>query len=140
PNDLYIENKKLGGILLESQISSNFVDYFIVGLGLNIVSSPNVEIYGTTRISEYTKRIDLKKIFYSVGYNLDKNICSWEKNGFEIFKKKWLIFSKDVGNNISIKKNNNLFNGIFITINGNGELLMKTKEKKVISFSFGEIF
>lgn len=140
PNDLYIENKKLGGILLESQISSDFVDYFIVGLGVNIVSCPNIQLYGTTKITEFTKRIDLKKIFYKVGYNLDKNICNWEKNGFEIFKKKWLIFSKDIGNNILIKKNNNLFNGIFININENGELLMKTREKKTISFSFGEIF
>ena len=39
PNDLYIKNKKVGGILMESEMSSGPIsklDFLIIGIGLNI--------------------------------------------------------------------------------------------------------
>ena len=136
PNDLYVGNKKIGGILLESQIRKNFTSYFIIGLGINIVTSPNIGKYETTKISDYIENIDLKKIFHLVGDIIHKNICLWDKIGFEFFKSKWLSFSKDVGSKVSIKNNNNFYSGSFKTISENGELVINTKEKKTISFSF----
>ena len=139
PNDLYVENKKIGGILLESQINKNLVNYLIIGLGINIVTSPIIEKYETTKISNYTENTDLKKIFHLVRDHIYKNICIWDKKNFKFFKTKWISFSKDVGGTVSIKKNNNFYTGNFMTISENGELVMNTKEKKTISFSFGEI-
>ena len=139
PNDLYVENKKIGGILLESQVNEKFANCFIVGLGVNIVTSPNIAKYGTTKISNYTENTDLKKIFHLVRDHIYKNICIWDKKNFKFFKTKWISFSKDVGSKVSIKKNNNFYTGNFMTISENGELVMNTKEKKTISFSFGEI-
>jgi BirA family biotin operon repressor/biotin-[acetyl-CoA-carboxylase] ligase len=36
PNDLYVGSKKIGGILIETAILGNLVDYAILGIGLNI--------------------------------------------------------------------------------------------------------
>ena len=36
PNDLYLEDKKLGGILIENTINSSSLQHSIVGIGLNI--------------------------------------------------------------------------------------------------------
>ncbi len=36
PNDLYFEDKKLGGILIENTINSQSIQHSIVGIGLNI--------------------------------------------------------------------------------------------------------
>ena len=36
PNDVQVNNKKLAGILIESSISGNQVDYSILGIGLNV--------------------------------------------------------------------------------------------------------
>ena len=35
PNDLYYNNKKIGGILTESKIFKNKVKYLVVGIGIN---------------------------------------------------------------------------------------------------------
>ena len=35
PNDLYINGKKFGGILVESSVTNNIVNYIIVGIGIN---------------------------------------------------------------------------------------------------------
>ncbi len=36
PNDLIIDNKKIGGILIE-KIKSDFQDYYIIGIGINVL-------------------------------------------------------------------------------------------------------
>ena len=36
PNDLYLEDKKLGGILLESSLSGHNIEFIVIGMGLNV--------------------------------------------------------------------------------------------------------
>jgi BirA family transcriptional regulator, biotin operon repressor / biotin---[acetyl-CoA-carboxylase] ligase len=36
PNDIYLENKKLGGILIENSVMGDLITYSIAGIGLNI--------------------------------------------------------------------------------------------------------
>jgi len=36
PNDIYVQRKKLGGILLESSVSKGGVDWIVAGIGLNV--------------------------------------------------------------------------------------------------------
>lgn len=36
PNDIYYENRKLGGILINSTIKTNMMDVSIIGIGLNV--------------------------------------------------------------------------------------------------------
>ena len=36
PNDIYVGNKKIAGILIENAIKGRFLDYSIVGVGLNL--------------------------------------------------------------------------------------------------------
>lgn len=36
PNDIYVGNKKMGGILIENSLKGNFIESTVVGIGLNI--------------------------------------------------------------------------------------------------------
>ena len=36
PNDIYVENKKIAGILIQNTIRGNNLDYSIIGVGLNV--------------------------------------------------------------------------------------------------------
>ena len=42
PNDIYLDEKKLGGILVETSILRGNVNYFLFGVGVNIVSNPKI--------------------------------------------------------------------------------------------------
>ena len=55
PNDILIDNKKICGILVEStKYKKNL--YLIVGIGLNLISSPKIENYRTTFLNKYVKK------------------------------------------------------------------------------------
>ena len=70
PNDLLIKKKKICGILQET-IDKLDKKYLIVGIGINLIKSPNINNYPTTNLYDLIKKkiskkkveMDLKKIF-----------------------------------------------------------------------------
>ena len=62
PNDLLVNKKKICGILQETITKAN-INYFIVGVGINLIKSPTISNYPTTSILELTKvNVSKKKI------------------------------------------------------------------------------
>ena len=54
PNDILIDNKKICGILIESiKYKKNL--YLVIGIGLNLISSPKIKNYITTFLQRYVK-------------------------------------------------------------------------------------
>ena len=76
PNDIFIDEKKIGGILIENSIKKNLIEYIVIGLGLNIVSNPKNLDYSTTKISNLTKIIKPIKIYDILTDYFEKNSLS----------------------------------------------------------------
>tara|TARA_Y100000741_G_C17938536_1_gene430769 strand:- start:51 stop:581 length:531 start_codon:yes stop_codon:yes gene_type:complete len=55
PNDLIVKRKKICGILQETLIKFD-KKYLIVGIGINLIKSPNIRNYPTTNLSEIVNR------------------------------------------------------------------------------------
>ena len=81
PNDLLINKKKISGILQETIIKDD-KKYLIVGIGINIIKSPNIKNYPTTNLLEIINR----KIDYNLLINLLRLI--FEKNFAKYYKMK----------------------------------------------------
>ena len=70
PNDLFIDKKKICGILQETLIKYN-KKYLIVGIGINLIKNPIIKNYPSTnlydvmkkKISIYKIENDIKRIF-----------------------------------------------------------------------------
>ena len=84
PNDLIIQKKKICGILQET--FSNFDNkYLIVGIGINLIRSPNIKNNPSTNLYELIKKkIKRKKIEDNL-----KDI--FEKNLIKFYRKKIII-------------------------------------------------
>ena len=66
PNDLLIKKKKISGILQET-VNKLGVKYLIVGIGVNLIKSPDIKGYPTTNLNNLTNKRLSKK-------NLEKNL------------------------------------------------------------------
>ena len=60
PNDLLVNKKKICGILQEKIEKSNN-EFLIVGIGFNLLKSPNIKNYPTTNLYELTNEKIEKK-------------------------------------------------------------------------------
>ena len=70
PNDLLINRKKISGILQETVLKSD-EKFIVVGIGINLIKSPNIKNYPSTnlfdltniKISPYYAALNLKMIY-----------------------------------------------------------------------------
>ena len=88
PNDLFINGKKICGILQEL-VTSNAKKFLIIGIGLNVVSCPNINAeYQATNILLETKRKP------SIGELIKQIIFSYEKFFLNIASYNYMNFKK----------------------------------------------
>ena len=66
PNDLLINKHKVSGLLQETIFNKN-KKYLILGIGINILNSPNLNNYGTTYLNKYAiYNINKNKLFKTI--------------------------------------------------------------------------
>ena len=79
PNDLLINGKKISGILQETIIKNNN-KYLVVGIGINLVKSPNIKNYPTTNLLELIGiKIDYKFAVNLLRSIFEKNLLKYNK-------------------------------------------------------------
>ena len=79
PNDLLINKKKICGILQE-KIEKSKKQYFIVGIGFNLVKSPIIPNYPTTNLFEITnQKINKKKFVKELKISFEKFLSKYYK-------------------------------------------------------------
>ena len=79
PNDLLINKKKICGILQE-KIDNSKKQYLIVGIGFNLIKSPNIPNYPTTNLLEITnQKINKKKFVKELKITFEKFLSKYYK-------------------------------------------------------------
>lgn len=74
PNDLLINKKKLCGILQEI-IKYKGNTFIIVGIGVNVINSPQIKNYRSTYLNKYLKKnINKNHIFNVIKKFYEKNL------------------------------------------------------------------
>lgn len=81
PNDVLIDNKKVCGILID-----RLEPYYVVGVGMNVISSPLIQHYETTHIRRYAPDISLGMLVRA----FLKHHQIWSAKSFEEINLKWL--------------------------------------------------
>jgi BirA family biotin operon repressor/biotin-[acetyl-CoA-carboxylase] ligase len=81
PNDIYVNGKKIAGILIETSISGAKINSAIVGVGLNVNQAEfDKSIHATSLIIESKARYDLKKVLNDLLFSIETNYLKLRKN------------------------------------------------------------
>ena len=130
-NDIYIDNKKVCGILCEKQTPS---DYTVIGVGINTATAKDIpteikDIYGAIndKVSYKYNALLIKEIVKEI-YNLKT------EDFYDLYKEHSFILGKEV----TVIKENESFNATAVDIEKDFSLLVQ-KENELINLSSGEI-
>lgn len=143
PNDIYYQNKKLAGILIEAVHGLNNFLTIIVGVGININSnfenSQNLENNWASLLNISKRSFDRNIIIAKLISNIQTKFMLLLNKGFEIFADTWRDYDYLYNKNITITNVTSSIDGISKGINLCGELQLLTSNNQTISLKSGEV-
>lgn len=138
PNDILIQNTKIGGILIEGY-SKNDTNWNIIGIGLNTNNSPNLKTkIPPNNLKEITgNRIDNSLILNSILHELDSLYIELKKGIIPI--KEWKNHLSTLGKKIIVNNEKEKLEGIAKDVDKAGRLIILTNDGRKIKIHSDEI-
>ncbi len=148
PNDIVLNDRKLGGILLESfqsgqpyETNSGKKPWVVVGVGINVDSHPPRTEFPATCLKDAGVELVSAKIILSrfihhfiECYNL------WNTKGFAPIRKKWTTAAWGMEKRLSARLPDSIIEGICQGIDAKGSLLLKLDSGKQHQIHAGDVF
>jgi BirA family biotin operon repressor/biotin-[acetyl-CoA-carboxylase] ligase len=129
PNDLLLAGRKFCGILLESLIAEESLDYAVVGIGLNVnqkAFNDDLKNRATSLLNETGCEYDRRLIFQQTLKSLDALYGSVRKDDFSAALREWNLRARMFGQSVSLAQGDQVFTGIARHIADDGGLVLET--------------
>lgn len=140
PNDILINNKKVSGILIETELINNQVSSCIIGVGINVTlksfKDPSLS-NATSILIESGIHLDRNTLLIEILNNLNQ-LYSSIQNGISL-KTLWKKKLETIGKEISVKQGDKVISGIGIDVTEEGDLIIKEKNGQTTKLSSGEV-
>jgi BirA family biotin operon repressor/biotin-[acetyl-CoA-carboxylase] ligase len=141
PNDVLANNRKIAGILLESEVAApEKLSFLIVGVGVNLIASPEGTDYPATSIVEegcgMVSPAELLEEFSRRFQSWEKR---WRQDGFPPVRAAWRSAAASRGAPIRVRLDAATLDGRFVDLDEWGALVLECAgEHRRISA--GEVF
>jgi BirA family transcriptional regulator, biotin operon repressor / biotin---[acetyl-CoA-carboxylase] ligase len=128
PNDLLASGKKVSGILLETEmVAGNRPDFVVIGVGINLVSSPRDTPYPATSLAEEgAARIAPPRMIAAFIRHFAGWLAVWREKGFGPVRDAWLSQAIGLGEPIQVRLERDTLDGRFLDLDDDGALMLGT--------------
>ena len=137
PNDIFCNNKKLGGVLIETTRHNN-MSAVIIGIGLNKdldERKQNLPYHACCLDEISQSSINRDAVIAHIINKLTSHFSQFEKHGLEPFKDSWKQYDLTYGREIAVTVNSETTTGVSHGINENGDLILISGENETIVHS-----
>lgn len=142
PNDLYYQDRKLAGILVEMSGQAGGAANLVIGMGMNLSMRDNDSAIDQpwASLSEVIGNdlIDRNKLAVAFIQALDTSLKDYELHGMQDFVERWNRLDNFIGRKVRLIMGPNEVEGIERGIDAHGGVLLETNEG-IKSFVGGEI-
>jgi BirA family biotin operon repressor/biotin-[acetyl-CoA-carboxylase] ligase len=142
PNDIYVGDKKIAGILVQNVLRGTDIKATVIGIGLNIneVSFP-ADLPNPTSISQVTtKHHDLEEMRNLLSAKLEYYYMKMKTGNYDWLKKMYKSELYKI-NEVTqfLLEGDNLMTGMIIGIDEQGKLLIQSENGIVNAYGFREL-
>jgi len=142
PNDIYVNNQKLGGILIDIIAEANGNCKAIIGVGLNINMKDStlegVDQPWTSLEHILNVKLDRNVVVAQLINSIVKGMDIFVEKGMEPFITDWKRYDLLENKQISVSHGTDIISGIARGITPQGYLLLQLPSGKIQQFSYGD--
>lgn len=155
PNDILLGDAKAGGILVESSSrSTRATDLAVIGIGLDLVHSPNVPNRSTTSLRAHGLVMDPAEALTRIAIALGRLVDVWDHgHGFAAVRERWLACATRLDTPLTVHRAENngvvadragrsqasFIHGRFAGLDHDGALLLRDNAGVVDRITFGDV-
>ena len=141
PNDIYLNGKKIAGILIENSIKGKYIDYSVVGIGINVNQRKfSSDLKNASSIMNETSiEVELENLLYQIIDHINFFVNYLHRKQSKKILDIYLssLFRKDT---ITVfRKGKETFNGIIRGVDEFGRIKIELENEEVVLFNNGEI-
>ena len=143
PNDVVLDSKKVVGILTEMSAQVDYIDYVVIGVGINVNMTEFPEPLKDMAVSlrQITgHKINRAVLIGEVMKRFEENYGIFEKTqDFSGLLEAYQKVSANYGKNVRVLEPQNEYTGVCKGINSMGELLVETENGEIKEVYGGEV-
>lgn len=141
PNDILVQGKKAGGVLTETGITGERLDYAVVGIGLNVnfrmADLPELADTATSLMESLGGSVSRLELLWAFSSHLEEAYGS--EGDFSGIQSKWAARLETLGKPVQIDVGDRKINGLAEAVDENGALQLRTADDSRIVVSIGEV-
>ena len=143
PNDIYVRDKKICGMLIENILSGNEVSLSVVGIGLNVNQKEfSPSLMNPTSMSlitglDYDVKDELKELSGFLDEWFRRGLGTPREALSEEYERR--LYRKDIFREYSMGPDGERFQGKIVGVNEEGRLLVVNNKGELKQFAFKEI-
>ena len=138
PNDILIDGAKLCGILVENRIDDARVSASIIGIGVNVASSPAGMAYPVVSLAECGVDADVHALATAILRQLEAVRILWSARGFDPVASEWTGAAWRHDLPVTVDDGAGRTTGIFVGLSDRGALRLRT-DRGVSEISSGSL-
>ncbi len=145
PNDVQLEGKKLGGILTESVLSGQRIEFLVVGMGVNCnVSAEDwpEELRGkaTAVAQELGHFIDRTQLLAQILKILGRDYALCQKGEYEVAMRGWRSLNVSLGRQVNLELADGTLQGTADELLPDGTMQLRESETgRMVNVRIGEV-
>lgn len=141
PNDIYVGNRKISGILIEHEIESTYIRQTIAGIGINVNQTKfPAELPNPVSLSQLSnQKYNMEEMLNEIIDVLDYRYSMLKNNELDTIDKNFNEVIYQYLKPSKFVSNNETFEGTITGVEKTGELIIKDKAGKVRKFLHKEV-
>ena len=140
PNDVLCADKKLAGILIESEMTGGRLATAI-GIGVNCTRHPAQASFPATDLAAAGAKVSPESLLYALSRAMARRLDQWSRGaGFARIRADWLAGATGLGREITVRLASGDVGGYFEGLDDAGRLLLRLAGGKLETVTAGDIF
>lgn len=138
PNDVLVNGHKIAGILTETKMDNNELNYLNIGMGININNIPNSNTFQATSIKDLIQKKVNTSTF--IDFLFDKLDYNFQHMNPKKVIQEWKARNCTLGKFVRVKTFASFSEGYAIDIDNSGALLLEKENGEIETVIYGDCF